>query len=285
MEELLDALRPVGRWPSLAEADERALVVLAMNRDCRVRAEPEGFVLEVDEEDAEPIEQELALYEEECREVPAAMPEAVGHSPGLGVALLWVLALGFVFLRQMTDPAITDRFMNSSIDVIKGGEWWRPLTALFLHADLEHLMGNIAIGGFFCLMVATAFGPWRGWVLVFLCGYVGNLLNAWLHMPGPFHSLGASTATFGALGLVVGHGSVAVLRSHHLREMKRLLVPLGVGLGLFGWFGIGGADTDVSAHLLGAGCGVVLGVFVSLLRRDAAYLRSPGTPASTRHSS
>ncbi len=269
MDDVLDALRPVGRWPSLAEADERALVVLAMRRDCQVRAEPDGFVLEVDEQDAEPVERELALYEEECREVPVAMPEAVGHSPGLGVAMLWVLALGFMFLRQMTDPAITDGFMNSSVDVMQGGEWWRPFTALFLHADAEHLMGNIVIGGFFCLMVATAFGPWRGWGLILLCGYLGNVINAWLHLPGPFYSLGASTATFGALGLVVSHGLVAVLRSHRLREMKRLLVPLGVGLGLFGWFGIGGADTDVSAHLLGAGCGVVVGALAALMMRAA----------------
>lgn len=259
----------------MAEADERALVVLAMNRDCRVRAEPEGFVLEVEADDATPVEHELALYEEECREAPAPIPEAVGHSPGLGVALLWALALGFVFLRQIADPSLTDRFMNSAVGVIHGGEWWRPLTALFLHADIEHLMGNIVIGGFFCLMVATAFGPWRGWGLIFLSGYLGNLLNAWLHLPGPFYSLGASTATFGALGLVVGHGLAGVLRHHRLRETKRLLVPLGAGLGLFGWFGIGGADTDVSAHLLGTGCGVLLGAAISLLARPA----TPGTTA------
>ena len=263
MEEVLDALAPVGRWPSLAEADERALVVLAMRRDCRVRPEPEGFVLEVDPEDAEPVARELALYEEECAAPPANLPEAVGYSPGLEVAMLWVLALGFVFMRQMIDPSITGRFLNSTVAVLRDGEWWRPLTALFLHADAEHLMGNVLIGGFFCLMVATAFGPWRGWGLIFLCGYLGNLLNAWLHAPGPFYSLGASTATFGALGLVVGHGLVTVVRSHRLREMKRLLVPLGVGLGLFGWFGIGGADTDVSAHVLGAGSGIVLGMLVS----------------------
>jgi membrane associated rhomboid family serine protease len=262
MEEVLDALRPVGRWSSLAEADERALVVLAMQRDCRVRAEPDGFVLEVEPEDADPVSHELALYEEERQQV-RVIPEAVGYSPGLEVALLWVLALSFVFLRQIHDPAITDRFLNSSVAVFRDGEWWRPFTALFLHADVGHLMGNVLIGGFFCLLVATAFGPWRGWGLILLCGYLGNLLNAWLKLPGPFHSLGASTATFAALGLVVGQGLVLVLRSHRLREMKRLLVPLGVGLGLFGLRGIGGPGTDVSAHLLGAGWGLVLGVVVS----------------------
>lgn len=264
MEDVVEALHPVGRWPSLAEADERALVVLAMNRDCRVRADPEGFVLEVEPGDAAPVAEELALYEGERTEV-RPVPEAVGYSPGLEVALLWALALGFVFLRQVADPSLADRFMNSTVGVLGEGEWWRPFTALFLHADAGHLLGNVAIGGFFCLMVATTFGPWRGWGLILLCGYLGNLLNAWLHAPGPFFSLGASTATFGALGLVVGHGLVAVLRTHRMREMKRLLVPLGVGLGLFGWFGIGGADTDVSAHLLGAGCGVVLGAAVTSL--------------------
>lgn len=274
MEEVLDALRPVGRWSSLAEADERALVVLAMNRDCRVRAEPDGFVLEVEPDDADPVERELRLYEEERSQV-MTVPEAVGYSPGLEVAMLWVLVLGFVFLRQMADPDITDRFMNSTAGVLEKGEWWRPFTALFLHADMEHLAGNVVIGGFFCLMVATAFGPWRGWGMIFLAGYLGNLVNAWIHAPGPFYSLGASTATFGALGLVVGHGVVMVLRSHRFREMKRLLVPLGVGLGLFGWFGIGGADTDVSAHLLGAGAGLLIGMFAALLIEGSAPAPEP----------
>lgn len=265
MEEVLDALRPVGRWSSLAEADERALVVLAMNRGCQVRAEPEGFVLEVEPEDVEPVADELELYEQERDEVKP-VPEAIAYSPGLEVAMLWVLVLGFVFIRQTLDPSMEDHFLNSTAGVLREGEWWRPFTALFLHADLEHLMGNVAIGGFFCLMVATAFGPWRGWGLILLCGYLGNLVNAWLHAPGPFFSLGASTATFGALGLVIGHGLMSVLRTHRFREMKRLLVPLGVGLGLFGWFGIGGADTDVSAHVLGTGWGLVLGSGVSFWR-------------------
>ncbi len=46
MPDLLEELTPVGRWPSLAEADEHALVVLAMNRDCRVRHDVYSEVME-----------------------------------------------------------------------------------------------------------------------------------------------------------------------------------------------------------------------------------------------
>lgn len=260
--ELLEDLIPVGRWPTLEQTYEHALVVLAMNRDCWVRPEGGQFVLEVDPEDVSPVTHELALYREEQEERSRPI-ELAGHSMGLEVALIWVALLVLVYFRQLTDPAVTGQFLNSSHGVFTGHEWWRPFTALFLHADAEHLAGNAAIGGFFGVMVAASFGPWRGWGLILLTGFLGNLLNAWIHFPDPFHSLGASTATFGALGLIVGQALFLAWKTHRFRSLKPLLVPLGVGTGLFSWWGIGGVDTDVTAHLFGAGFGVILGALVA----------------------
>lgn len=267
----------VGRWSSVQEADEHALVVLAMNRSCRVRGDDRGFILEVDPDDAEPVSRELSIYGEEQeiernKPLPSEMPV---FSAGLELAFVWAVVLGLIYLRQLANPALTENFLNSSLSVFIEGEWWRPFTALFLHADAEHLIGNIAIGGFFCLLVATAFGPLRGWLLILITGYLGNLLNAWIHMPDEFRSLGASTATFGALGLVVGHGVIEAIRTQRYGALKALLIPLGAGASLFGWFGVGGADTDVSAHLLGTMFGLMLGVAISSFIRPTKAAEKP----------
>ena len=90
------------------------------------------------------------------------------------LALLWVLSLVGVFLVQIKDPAIVDRFSNSSIGLFFENEWWRPFTALFLHADFPHLAGNVMIGGVFCVLVAQSFGQLRGWLLILASGVMGE---------------------------------------------------------------------------------------------------------------
>ena len=138
---VLEELRPVGAWSTVAQAHEHALVVLAMNRDCQVRPLGDQFVLEVEPEDAPLVTRELELYQEEQRAqtVPTEPPV---HSMGVQVAFTWIAVLILVYLRQLTDPELTDRFLNSSHAVFIEHQWWRPFTALFLHADVQHLVGR-----------------------------------------------------------------------------------------------------------------------------------------------
>lgn len=253
-----ESLAVVGRWSSLDEAYEHALVVLAMNLDCFVREIDGLFALEVDAGKESVIRQELREYasEQELWKGRADLP--VG-AVGMELAMLWVLSLVGVFLFQVRDPAITSRFSNSSLGLWVEGEWWRPLTALFLHADFEHLAGNVLIGGVFCVLVAQSFGQWKGWLLILASGFMGNTITAALHYPEAFRSIGASTATFGALGLLVGMGIVLAWHSRSYRQLKPVIVPVAVGLVLLGWFGAGGVDTDVLGHVFGWLAGVALG--------------------------
>jgi membrane associated rhomboid family serine protease len=127
-------------------------------------------------------------------------------------------------------------------------------------------LGNIFIGGIFCVMVAQSVGAWRGWALILAAGTLGNALNAGLRFPAEFLSLGASTATFGAVGILVGTASVAAWRSRSYRELRPVLVPVVIGLVLLGWYGTGGetaadggGNTDVAGHFAGWASGVLLG--------------------------
>ncbi|MEP4078656.1 rhomboid family intramembrane serine protease [Haloferula sp.] len=257
--EEVDELAVVGQWQSLDEAYEHALVVLAMNLDCFVREIDGFFALEVDSGNEGVIRDELDEYAVEQQQWRERAELPVG-AVGMELAMLWVLLLVGIFLCQIKDPAVTERFSNSSIGLFVEGEWWRPFTALFLHADFHHLAGNVLIGGVFCVMVAQSFGQWRGWLLILASGVMGNTITAGVHYPEAFRSIGASTATFGALGLLVGMGVVLAWHSRSYRKLKPIVVPVAVGLVLLGWFGAGGVDTDVLGHLFGWLSGAVLGL-------------------------
>jgi membrane associated rhomboid family serine protease len=266
-------LAAVGEWSSLAEAHEHALVVLAMKLDCWIFEDGGRYAVHADPAGLPAIEREFALYRSE----QAARRERIEppvFPAGVELALAWLAVLVAVFLWQGRSPGLDDRFCNSSRALVEGGEWWRPFTSLFLHADPGHLLGNLAIGGTFCVMVAQSVGAWRGWALILAAGTLGNALNAWLRHPAEFQSLGASTATFGAVGVLTGAACLRAWRDRSARSLRSLLVPLVTGLIVLGWYGTGGGGEgpevdriDVAGHFAGWGFGLLLGVAAAGGRR------------------
>ena len=145
-------------------------------------------------------------------------------------------------------------------ELVRDGQWWRTVTALTLHGDLGHIVGNTAFGMVFGLLLGRFVGSGLGWFLVVLGAAIANGANAWLQTP-PFVSLGASTATFAALGLV----GAFVWRRGYLRGRNRResFAPLFAAIALLIYTGIGGVRTDIVAHFLGFAAGVVGGVFAA----------------------
>ena len=265
----------VGEFEALREVNDYALVVLAMNLDCWVRMEPEEprFFLYADPAFKVAIAEEFRLYREE-QQLPSEQSAAISfHRSGVELFLLWVALLMVTFMGQT--EAMVAKYCNSSQGVFGAGEWYRSFTALFLHADGGHLIGNILIGGIFCVFVARTFGPVRGWVSILASGTLGNLATSWLHFPEGFKSLGASTATFGALGLLVGSSALRACRARSVRKVGGFAIPFIAGAILLGWFGAGGGDVssrvDVLAHVMGFASGALIG---SVLSRDASAARN-----------
>jgi membrane associated rhomboid family serine protease len=92
-------------------------------------------------------------------------------------------------------------------------------------------------------------------------GLLGNLLNAWLQHPD-HRAVGASTAIFGAVGLLAAI-SMARYR-HNLRARRRWTLPVAAALGLLAMLGVGGENTDLGAHLFGFLFGLPLGFAAEL---------------------
>jgi len=261
----------IGCYGGMSLAFERALVILAMGLACQIEKDPagDGYVLLAEPGAGERIQEELAMYEHE-QALPLRMEvtPVVEYDAGALPTALWVACLCAVFWLQRDHSALVALGASSAQGLIADGEWWRPFTALFLHADRMHLLSNVASGVLFGTWVCRSLGPWLGWALILSAGTLGNTLNAISRLDTSFTSLGASTAVFGALGILTGVAIFQVTRDRPGPKSFRYLVPLGGGLVLLSWLGVGSDPrTDVTGHVCGFAAGILLGVAAAWWRR------------------
>ncbi|RYD23754.1 MAG: rhomboid family intramembrane serine protease [Verrucomicrobiaceae bacterium] len=263
----------VGRYPSLREAYDHGLVILAMGEACRVEeAEAPGeYDLQAEVHPAGKIHHELEAYGHEVsarKAMPAVEPETRVYPAGGWLTAAWALVLIAIFYQQGQDPSLTDRGASSAVGLLREGEWWRPFTALFLHADLSHLAGNLAGGAAFGTLVSRAIGPLKAWPMILACGTLANVIAARIVYPESFLSIGASTAVFAALGLLSGVGVAETFRERATLPWMRILAPVLAGVVMLGWLGSGspGSNTDALGHVCGFGTGLVAGAAFGLNR-------------------
>jgi rhomboid protease GluP len=268
----------VGSYVGMVQAFERALVILAMGRACQIEKAPEGdgYILLADPDEVPCIEAELTIYEHE-QAVPApVVVTPMEFDAGSLPTALWALSVCVVYGMQRDHPELIARAVSSTQAIFEQGEWWRPFTALFLHADLMHLLSNIATGVLFGRWVCRSIGPWLGWTLILAAGALGNGLNAAARMSEPFSSLGASTAVFGALGILTGIAIFHATRDQAGPKGFSHLVPLGGGLVLLSWLGVGSDPrTDVAGHVCGFAVGILLGLIAAWGRHGQAHQGHP----------
>ena len=90
----------------------------------------------------------------------------------------------------------------SILYLIWNGEYYRLVTAMFLHADISHLANNMILLYFGGEIVEKTVGRIRYLILFFLSGICGNLFSAVYELStGSFYeSIGASGAVFGLVG-------------------------------------------------------------------------------------
>jgi membrane associated rhomboid family serine protease len=177
----------------------------------------------------------------------------------------------FFFVTVQWLPALSWFERGSAhAERILQGELWRPVTALTLHADVAHALSNAVAAALFLSAVSSIMGAGLACALVLLAGAGGNLANAFLH--GPLHvAVGASTAVFGAVGLL---GSLGVTRRRRSALSRwRAWLPVAAALALLGMLGSGGQRVDIWAHLFGLLVGAVLGILIPVVTPRAPGLR------------
>jgi membrane associated rhomboid family serine protease len=243
-------------------ADEWALVLVAEGLSPSVSEGTQGVVVAVPPEEVEQATNALLAYESENPVAPPVPTEWRGSAPLYAALVFSILLLDFFFITDVWDSEV--RWIEigaADAALVMQGEWWRTVTALTLHADLKHVLGNVIAGAIFLHIVCRAMGPGLGSLTVLAAGAGGNLVNAFFY--GSLHiSIGASTAVFGALGLMGGMG--VVRRRRRGAQGRHVWVPIVAGLAILAMLGTAGERVDLLGHLfgflVGGGLGIVVGI-------------------------
>ncbi len=170
---------------------------------------------------------------------------------------------------------------HDALRALLDGRALKLFTALFVHTDWSHLLGNMLFLVIFGLPAERALGPWRFALLFLLGGAVANLVAAMM-MGAPARTIvggsGAVSAAIGAylalfprarLGIVVPLG----LFLEFVRAPAALLIGLWALMQLIFTF-VGPAFGAVAwwAHVTG----FAFGVLFALLNRNAVARRLRG---------
>jgi membrane associated rhomboid family serine protease len=260
-QEIPGDLEEAGSYATRGEGFEHGLVALALGEPYWLMPEGERYRLLVSHGAGPRVREELGYYDEEsAARIPGEPPRARRRSFELGTPLLWAAAAAAVHALQVLRPGRLEGWGDlDSSAVFNHGQMWRIGTALFLHADIWHLVSNMVFGVLAFSAVLSACGHWRGWLLVLLSSLTGNLSIAALYYPGPYRSLGASTAIFAALGVLTG----SALRTHAptrpAPRWQSVFAPFAAGVSVLALFGAGGLEVDVGAHAAGFAAGMASG--------------------------
>jgi membrane associated rhomboid family serine protease len=265
LEEPHEPLIEVGRYPRRSQARLRALVVAAGQWAYRLERQGKEWVLLVEAPSRAAALQELAAFEAEEMKRPELSP--LSPDEKISTVSLYVAAwiLGAFFMAQKFAPPFWEQSGVAESRAILAGQWWRAITALTLHADPPHLIANLATGLLFAAFLIPRLGMGLTWLAVVISGALGNAINAWGYRGETHDSIGASTACFGALGILVGMELTARLRDSHGRSLWQLVLPVGAGLGLLAYLGVGdeGKTIDYMAHCWGFLAGGVMGILAA----------------------
>ncbi|MFH0997739.1 MAG: rhomboid family intramembrane serine protease [Pseudomonadota bacterium] len=262
---------------NLSEEDANTclLILASAGISCRTTGQPDNWTISVLPGDSEKALAEIEKYFQENRETPDGPGGEDGWSriphkihTGIGAAL-GLLAGHFFMIHHGGIPFFAEKY-GASASSILNGELYRTVTALMIHADSVHLVGNMAALALFFTVVCSVQGFGVGSFCLLASGALGNFVTALLYRSAHL-SIGSSTAVFGAVGILISHQT---FRSFRVSKQRfRAWLPLGGGLCLLGLFSEG-KHTDILAHLFGLGSGMAIGcIFECLFKKppDAFY--------------
>jgi rhomboid protease GluP len=249
----------VGLFKNLSadQAETYALVLSSAGIWHRITRGDQGWDLWVRDGDCEKALNAIQQYLDEEQDLEPT-DESLAHEYPKTFAGLWgsviLLACHVAFTIGHRHEDFIRAYGSSAFQILHG-QWYRAVTSLMIHANALHLAGNMVGIALFGTAVCTTMGWGVGWLMILATGIFGNLANALLFRAGHL-SVGASTAVFGAIGILAAHqfSKKSKFRGHGMRAW----VPLAAGLALLGMLS-SGEHVDVTAHLFGFVSGTILG--------------------------
>jgi rhomboid protease GluP len=144
------------------------------------------------------------------------------------------------------------------LTVLKG-EWWRLLTAMFLHGGMTHLLMNM----FSLYLVgrgAEMYFDTKSYLSIyFFSGIIGGLVSLYMHPVSV--GVGASGAIFGVFGALAGF--FLAHRDRIASHSKAFMKDFGIIIAINLVIGLSIPSIDVSAHIGGLVIGFIGGFVLS----------------------
>ncbi len=200
-----------------------------------------------------------------------------GRRPYVTYALMAANVAALLFLEAFeggsTDGQVLLFYGAMHGPNIADGEYWRILSAMFLHAGFVHLAFNVFGLWVFGGMVEEALGRGRFALVYLLSGLIGGAVS---YMLNPIAiAVGASGAVFGLMGALTAYFAVQrrVMGSAARQNLYVLLVLGGVNV----VFGVLTPEIDYWAHVGGFAAGFAMGLALSPAYR--AVVPEAGGPA------
>ena len=217
----------------------------------------------------EEIDRADETAEDAEEEEPKVVPLPPRPLPGwgrswAGAATAWLL-LAFYGVTGAANDGSPWTTRGAADTRLLRAEPWRAITALTLHADAGHILANAAAMLVFLTLAAWRLGPGGSVAVVLVSGILGNFAAALFHASNVV-SLGASTAVFGALGLLV-----ALALTDPTRR-RGAWVVIAASLALLGFLGTS-PGSDVIAHLTGWASGLAIGLPIAFAWRKPPAMR------------
>ncbi|MDA9244475.1 rhomboid family intramembrane serine protease [Flavobacteriaceae bacterium] len=178
-----------------------------------------------------------------------------GISPLILVLLLGIVSLSY---KAFGDSVLFNR-LKFNIKAVQSGEYYRIITAGFIHVDQNHLLFNGLTLYFFGDNALLGLGAIHFIILYFVSLLMGNLFALYYHRNNPYYS------AVGASGAIMGVVYSSILM---FPEMKLALiffpVPFpaylfGIGYLIYTLFGMKSQSDGIghTEHLGGAAGGIL----------------------------
>jgi len=261
-------LRPdPDKWNSLFHLSRNraatwALVLDSQNIPCKIVRFGIGWYILVPKDWLDHAAKQISGYEHMNKGWPPPPPKPNPLTENtlttLSVLLLLAVFHNITILKLPVSGHMPPEWMqigSAQAARILDGEWWRLVTSLTLHANWLHLLSNLAIGGFFIIILCRELGSGLAWALLLLSGMLGNLANSHFHLP-THTSVGSSTLIFGGIGIL---SALSMIRYRH-QLRKRWSAPVGGALALLASLGTEGVNSDIGAHFFGFIFGFIIGL-------------------------
>jgi rhomboid protease GluP len=197
---------------------------------------------------------------------------------GINVAVFVLMVLKGVSIFNPDQDQLLNWGADHAGAVLLGGQWWRILTAMFVHVGIVHLGMNMWCLWNLGLLAEPLMGSFGVIAVYLLTGAAGNLLSIAHNYIRPIHDsgytiypvgAGASGAVFGIAGalIILLKSPRLPVPADELRKLRRsvitfaainLVIPIVVNYGATAMHA--GLQIDYMAHIGGCASGLLFAV-------------------------